>query len=128
MNSPKLLPKLFSLYNTLAVSRAKIHCTCRLLRIQQSLKLTTKLNSFAVQCRSYSEEAGPSKKDEDSQNKEIAGARLSNYTVFQDSDSPIILDVDEERRLLEENPEHLQDLQQKVKTDRFFGMNLKSNL
>ncbi|KAK7574376.1 hypothetical protein V9T40_011567 [Parthenolecanium corni] len=61
---------------------------------------------------------------EKSQDTKIASGGLRNYKVFEDFDSPVILDIDEERRLLEENPEYLQEMQKRERGDRFFGMNL----
>lgn len=50
----------------------------------------------------------------------------SKYKIFQNSESPVILDVDEERQLRLENPELFIEIQ--PKTDPFEGMNLESKL
>lgn len=130
MTCPKLFPKLFSCYShSLSVSKAIVHCSCRLLHIQQSLKVNVKLNSLALQYRHYSDIKGSSDEDaEKSQDTKIASGGLRNYKVFEDFDSPVILDIDEERRLLEENPEYLQEMQKRERGDRFFGMNLSRKL
>lgn len=130
MNSPKLFPKLFSCYfSSSSLSRTIVHCTCRPLHIQQGLKVNPYLNSFLLHYRCYSDaKRSNDENNEEPRSKEIVGSGLSNYDVFQDSDSTEILDIDEERRLLEENPEHFQNILQKEKPNRFFGMNLKRKL
>lgn len=121
MNSSKLLPKLFSHYvNSLSVSRA-IHCSCRPFHF---LQVNASSNSLVHHYRRYSDGRSD---DEDSKpgSKEIAGSGLSNYEIFDESKSTEILDIDEERRIMEQNPEYMQEMLRKEKPDRFFGMNLK---
>lgn len=48
----------------------------------------------------------------------------SKYKIFQNSESPVILDVDEEKQLRLENPELFNEIQPQI--DPFEGMNLES--
>ncbi len=58
-----------------------------------------------------------------SQEIKIPGASLQKYKAFEDFDSPVILDVDEERRLRLDHPEFFDE--EVKKTDEFEGMNLQ---
>lgn len=74
--------------------------------------------------RKYSSSSEKSDNNEAAETNKLQ-AGIGKYKVFADFDSPVILDIDEERQLRLENPELFE--QEEEKPDEFIGMNLESN-
>lgn len=97
-------------------------CHKNMLTTADPVTLHVKSSVYERQTRHYADDKND---DTPSRKWQLTGLRgiAGKYKIFQDYDSPIILDVDEERELRRTNPEQLEEIVTKI--DPYAEMNLE---